>query len=681
MTLEEIKPRFKGVTSIKRDSFQCLCPAHNDKEPSLTVSVGEKQPIILRCHSGCTPNEILEAIGLKEKDVCNNNVKYELTPFEKVKKFYKEKQGLEYIDHYDWKDKSGKYLKTVFRFKKPNQPNKIIRQVQLLDEPIFNVKGVKAEIYNVQVLESNQEIFFCEGEKCVEALNKKGLAAVTTGNCSSWRKHYTHYFKGKDVIILADNDEPGEKFANSVAKDIGGTASSVITLKTSKAKGGDIADYFEEGFTVDDLYKLIEEAKNKQELEQKEKSTDGYLVDYTGKKLKVYENLRVLLDEHNINVKFNELNRKIEVKGKINVQGSYDSIITKLNTLCQLSALKLSKDERYDFMYCIGQDNRYNPVVEYLEQCKDKYLEYIKENNEPIINQLFSTLTYSKSTDAEFNNRVILKALLGAIHLAYNEDSTHFTDFIIVLKGKQGIGKTQWLKNLIPKAHLNEFFKDGVILKLKDKDNIIENMAYWILELGEFSKSLKESDRDELKTFIGKSFDEYRTPYSRTAVKNPRHTYMIATINDDEFLRDATGNRRFVVLEVDKLNFKHSIDIDLLWGELLTLYQSGEYSTFLTEEETAAVLEKNNEYLVRSDEQILLEEYIPFSQSQDQWRPITCSSLVKYIEEESGKKSISVRKIGKALQTMGFNQEYCRVGGVKGRYYILPYILNYSMPI
>lgn len=681
MTLDEIKPLFRGVTSVRKDSFQCLCPAHKDKEPSLTIATGTKQPIILRCHRGCKPSEILEAVGLKEKDICSNDTKYELSTLEKVKKYYLEKQGLHYIDHYDWTDSNGKYLKTVFRFKKPGAAKKVIRQVQVLDKPIFNVKGIKAEIYNIQALNDNKEIFLVEGEKCVEALKKKGIAAVTTGNCGSWRKNYTHYFKDKDVVILADNDEPGEKFVSSIADDIKGTASSIVSLTTSKAKGGDVFDYFEEGFTVGDLYKLIEAARSKQKLEQKEKPTDEYLVDHTGKKLKVYENLKILLDEHNINVKFNELNRKVEVNGSINVPGSYDSIITKLNTLCQLNTLKLSKDERYDFMYCIGQDNKYNPVVNYLDQCRIKYLEYLRTDDKPIINELFKTITYSKSADAEFNNRILFKALMGAVHLAYNEDSTHFTDFIIVLKGKQGIGKTQWIKSLMPKEHLNEFFKDGVILKLKEKDSIIENMSYWIIELGEFGKSLKESDRDELKTFIGKSYDEYRTPYTRTAVKNARHTYMIASINDSEFLRDATGNRRYVVLEVDKLNFKHNIDVDLLWGELLTLYKSGEYSTFLTEEETTIVLEKNNEYLVRSDEQILLEEYIPFAQPQEQWKPITCSSLVKYIEEESGKKNISVRKIGKALQSMGFEQEYCRVSGVKGRYYTLPYIANYSMPI
>lgn len=170
MTLDEIKPLFRGVTSVRKDSFQCLCPAHKDKEPSLTVAAGARQPIILRCHAGCEPSEILEAVGLKEKDICSDNTKYELSPLEQVKKYYLEKQGLHYIDHYDWKDSNGKYLKTVFRFKKPDAAKKVIRQVQVLDKPIFNVKGIKTEIYNIQVLNDNKQIFFVEGEKCVEAL-------------------------------------------------------------------------------------------------------------------------------------------------------------------------------------------------------------------------------------------------------------------------------------------------------------------------------------------------------------------------------------------------------------------------------------------------------------------------------------------------------------------------------
>lgn len=426
-----------------------------------------------------------------------------------------------------------------------------------------------------------------------------------------------------------------------------------------------------------------EQAKNKalklirNDYEEKvEQEGPQYQLNKSGSKLKIYENLAILLNSYAIKVRFNELTRKVEIEGIINVQDSYDASITKLNTLCQVNEFNINKDKQYDFMYCVAMDNRFNSVVEYLERCKEKYLH--NTPSEPVINQLFKSITYTSNDDLEFNNRILLKVLLGAIHLAYNKGNS-FVDFLIVLHGKQGIGKTQWIKSLVPTKHLNEFFKEGVILNLKDKDSLIENTGYWIIELGEFGKTLKENDRDQLKTFIGKAIDEYRSPYARTAMKHPRHTVMIATVNDDEFFRDTTGNRRFVVFEVLKLNFQHGIDIDLLWGELMLMYEDGKISTFLSEEEQKIIMEKNKRYMVKSTEQIILEEYIPFDQPADQWKPVTSMALAQYIEYETGRK-LDPRRIGKALNTMGYEAKNIRLGGIRGRYYTLPYIKDVSMP-
>lgn len=409
-------------------------------------------------------------------------------------------------------------------------------------------------------------------------------------------------------------------------------------------------------------------------LKDKQQKEPQYLVNTSGSKLKVYDNLKVLLEQYGITVKFNELKKKIEIDGSINVQGSYDSSITKLNTLCQVNELKLSKDQQYDFMYCVAIDNKFNSVVKYLASCRNLYLKNRPVN--PVINDLFKTIKYTNADEVEFNNKILLKALMGYIHMAHNT-GTSFVDFFIVLKGKQGIGKTQWIKSLMPKEHLNEFFKEGVILKLGDKDNIIQNTCYWIVELGEFGKTLRESDRDEMKAFICKSTDEYRIPYARTSKTYPRHTVFIATVNDDEFLRDATGDRRYAVFEVDSLNFQHDINVCMLWGELMILYESGEYSTYLTHEETQQIMDRNRKFTIRSNEQILIEECLPSNQPKEEWRPVTISALAKYIEEETGRK-LDCRKLGKAMRACGYEQK--RIGHEGIRAYIAPHIEDVSWP-
>ena len=67
MTFDEIVSRFT-VKSRKTGSVQCLCPAHRDKEASLTISQGKKGTV-LHCHAGCDTAAVLEEVGLQIKDL------------------------------------------------------------------------------------------------------------------------------------------------------------------------------------------------------------------------------------------------------------------------------------------------------------------------------------------------------------------------------------------------------------------------------------------------------------------------------------------------------------------------------------------------------------------------------------------------------------------------------------
>lgn len=457
-------------------------------------------------------------------------------------------------------------------------------------------------------------------------------------------------------------------------------------------------DYMKYGAT--DLLRLTygiskEEAKNRglklikngyedlREEQKKEEPQLEFKTNESGSILKIYENLDILLKYYSIKTKFNKLTKKVEIEGALKVDGSFDATLTKINTLCQYHGLKLSKDDRYSFVYCVARDNSYSSVIDYLEECEKKYQEKRGERQKGYVDELLEHITFRENEDVAFCKGVLKKMLLGAVKLAFNEGDS-FNDFIVILKSKQGRGKTQFLKSLFPKDKLNEFFKEGVILNLNDKDSLIESTGYWFVELGEFGRTLKTTDRDKLKAFIGKATDEYRAPYGRTAEKYPRYSTMVGTINDSEFLRDEE-NRRFVVMEVEELNFKHDVNIDLMWGELCSVYKefvkqgTVDKYTFLSKRENEINTERNKGYMVRSTEELILEEYIPFEQPKEQWRYITATLLTDYVEKESNKK-LDPRRVGKALNSMGFDSERKHLNGSRSRYYLLPYIKDYSMP-
>lgn len=69
--LQLLLDRLKGVKRCG-DGWQAKCPAHDDDNPSLTIKQGDRQPIVLYCHAGCKPENILKKIGLEMADICRD---------------------------------------------------------------------------------------------------------------------------------------------------------------------------------------------------------------------------------------------------------------------------------------------------------------------------------------------------------------------------------------------------------------------------------------------------------------------------------------------------------------------------------------------------------------------------------------------------------------------------------
>ena len=395
-----------------------------------------------------------------------------------------------------------------------------------------------------------------------------------------------------------------------------------------------------------------------------------------GKPYKIWENLNKLYINKNIILKYNELKRQIESNTKWYV---YDDFITQINSMCMRTGLYLTKDHIWGFTAYIANQKAYNPVKKYL---KKAYKKFKATKGADELTKLLQTITYAEHYSIEdrlFNEKMIIKWLISGVKMGMNDGSFN-AEFTIVFKGKQGIGKTRWFRALIPKEFLVDFFKDGVQLDLSSKDSVIQATSYWLCELGELGGTMRKSDRDALKAWLTSTHDEFRMPYSRKAEKFPRRTFFASTVNDDEFLRDATGNRRFIVIDVEALNHTHNIDVDLLWGQIVAMYLQRE-NTHLNQEEIKLNNDRNKVYFVKSDEQLIIEDILPLNQPMEKWGYITSTALCNYLEEKHGKK-LSPQRVGRALTSMGFEQEFTRLKEEKNksRYYKMPFIKGYSIP-
>lgn len=160
----------------------------------------------------------------------------------------------------------------------------------------------------------------------------------------------------------------------------------------------------------------------------------------------------------------------------------------------------------------------------------------------------------------------VRKWLHQCIALALN-DETHpvGADGVLVLQGPQGCGKTLFARKI---AMRPEWFAEGVQIDTKDKDCLIQATRPWVAELGEFDSTAKKEQTD-LKAFITRAFDDIRRPYARSAVRRPRRTSFIATVNPAEFLRDDTGSRRWWVIHVNQIDRKRLLELPTEWFEQL----------------------------------------------------------------------------------------------------------------
>ena len=144
-------------------------------------------------------------------------------------------------------------------------------------------------------------------------------------------------------------------------------------------------------------------------------------------------------------------------------------------------------------------------------------------------------------------------------------------DYMLILEGEQGIGKSEALKALG-----GEWFNE-MSLTGRDKDTVEKMQGCWIIEVPELAV-FKKKEIESLKAFITMNKDKERLPWGRRSVTFPRRNVFIGTINpgSNGYLTDNTGNRRFLPVDCKAINVpKLRSDRDQIWAEAWKLYQDG----------------------------------------------------------------------------------------------------------
>lgn len=188
----------------------------------------------------------------------------------------------------------------------------------------------------------------------------------------------------------------------------------------------------------------------------------------------------------------------------------------------------------------VAREKPYDPIAEYLgelvwdgtpridtffERCFGAVLE----------NDLGEDIsTYVRTTSRKW--------LIGLVARALRPGCKN--DSVLVLEGAQGVGKSTALEALVG----SEFFLDTA-LTIGDKDTLQAIASAWLVELGELA-SFRRAETEKVKQFFSSKMDRFRPPYGRVTETSPRRAVFAGTTNDDEYLEDFTGNRRYLPIRV-----------------------------------------------------------------------------------------------------------------------------------
>jgi putative DNA primase/helicase len=212
--------------------------------------------------------------------------------------------------------------------------------------------------------------------------------------------------------------------------------------------------------------------------------------------------------------------------------------------------------------------------------------------------EFYATIKERKGYPPKLKKILLRRWLLSAVAAVLKAYGFHCRG-VLVLQGKQGIGKTAFFIALVPDAALRDLVVLlGHHLDGASKDSMTTAITHWIVELGELDGTLKK-DIARLKGFVTADTDKIRRPYGRSDSEYPRRTVFGASVNDPNFLVDATGNSRFWTIAAESINYEHGIDMQQLFAQLAVEFQAGE-QWWLTKEEEEQLAEVNKSHFAVS---------------------------------------------------------------------------------
>ena len=239
--------------------------------------------------------------------------------------------------------------------------------------------------------------------------------------------------------------------------------------------------------------------------------------------------------------------------------------------------------------------------------------------------------------------------LLGAVTRAF-QPGTQF-DHCLIFEGRQGCGKSSAIRILS-----NGWYTEIDSFTGKDSAEVLQGV--WLVELSELD-GMRKSEVESVKRFITTITDRYRPAYGRHVVSMPRSCVFAGTTNEESYLRDATGNRRFWPVRCSDIDLEQlRVDRDVLIAEAVHRYQQSESLLMSAEARTLAVEAQEERFQIDSWE-ALTSQYL-------EGKTVTTIPNVLGLGLELENKALwnkgTEMRVGNILRRLGWKPQKVREG-------------------
>lgn len=291
----------------------------------------------------------------------------------------------------------------------------------------------------------------------------------------------------------------------------------------------------------------------------------------------------------------------------------------------------------------------YNPLQDYFNSLPNY------EDGHDYIAQLAACVKMEGTDDPAFFTKMLRKWLVSIVASVMEEYKCN--QIVLIICGKQGIGKSTFFANVVPEKLRRRYFTSKEI-EMSNKDDQILLSTMMVLCMDELGNMQKKNVK-KFKEFLTKIDVTLRQPYAHYNENYTRNCSFCGTSNDIHILFDMTGNRRFAPFEVTDidLNALKEVDIDMVYAQAMSLYRSA-FQYWIEKGPEQEELERHNKKFqnLDPDVKILLELYEPCEADDPNAKSMQVNEIAHEIYIKTGHYILRSRfgQFGKLMESVGF---------------------------